>query len=157
MYSLQALEERDIPAINAVIRAAVHGWPLPSRVCRLSLPLLQYDAVDLEHYSFMGCFLKQAAAESPVLVGVVAWDSRCVHGLYVAPAAQGQGVGRALLAAVARTLPRESAPLQVKAQRVSATFFEQVGLQMSCELSSYPYTYLLPAEFAPPSPHSDAA
>lgn len=157
MYTLHPLDEQDITDVNAVIRAAVHRWPMPERVRRLSLPLLQYDAVDMEHYTFIGCFLKGQPDTKRALIGVVVWDNCCVHGLYVNPATQGQGIGRALLAAVARTMPPGSQPLQVKAQRVSATFFEQVGLSMNCDVSTYPYTYLLPSDFAPPAARSDAA
>jgi hypothetical protein len=41
----------DLSVINHVISRAVLGWPLPQRVKRLALPMLQYDAIDFEHYT----------------------------------------------------------------------------------------------------------
>ena len=149
MLDLQPLDKEHLPDINGVISAAVSDWPLAERVRRLSLPLLQYDAEDVKHYNLTGCFIADSPSASRTLVGVVAWDNHCVHGLYVAPAHQGKGIGRTLLAAAARTMRSDDPPLTVRAQRVSAPFFAHVGLSPSCDLSDYPYTFLLNSDFFP--------
>ena len=143
MFDLRPLYREHIEDINAVISAAVNAWPMAERVRRLSLPLLQYDAEDIRHYNLNGCFVASRA-----LIGVVAWDNQCVHGLYVQPDYQGQGIGRTLLAVAAQTIRRDAPPLTLRAQRVSAPFFEHVGLSPSRDPSDYPYTFMLTGDFS---------
>lgn len=124
----------DLAAINAVIEAAVMGWDLPERVKRLSLPSYRYDSVDLAHLAAV-----VAEAEGRV-VGVATWEpadprdvpagraALLLHGLYVDPAWQRQGVGRRLLAAVREAASRDGqAGVLVKAQADARGFFEGNG------------------------------
>lgn len=101
---LRAVTAADLPAVNAVISAAVMGWNLPERVKRLSLPSYFYTAHELD---LMALWVAEETGRG--IVGVAAWeeaDSRdtpagktglLLHGLYVEPECQGRGVGTALL------------------------------------------------------------
>ena len=137
---LQRLSAENLDEINAVIRAAVLGWPLPDRVKRLSLPLLEYDLVDADQYRLLGAYQEDREA----LIGVAAWDDNQLHGLYVHPAAQGLGIGGALLHAVCHdTAATGIAGLEIKAQRISASYFEYLGLPALPPGDGYPYRFLL--------------
>ncbi len=126
----------DLPAINQVIEAAVMTWDLPERVKRLSLPSYRYDAIDLRHLILL-------VAESPTagIIGVAAWEGAAakdcppgrtallLHGLYVDPAAQGQGVGSRLLTAAEGAARRARVDgLLVKAQADATGFFARHGM-----------------------------
>ena len=144
----------DLPAINAVIEAAVMGWSLPERVKRLSLPSYRYDAIDLDH-------LDVAVAQAgDAIVGVATWepaepadiperqDAQLLHGLYVHPAWQRRGVGRRLLEAVRDAARAEGADgLLVKAQPEARAFFSAAGLEplpVMDEERDYAHRFWLP-------------
>jgi len=140
----------DLPALNEVIEAAVLAWPLAERVKRLSLPALRYGEFDLDDYT-----MELVESEHRV-VAVAAWCESAdggglgphilLHGLYVHPTAQGRGIGSAL---VRRSLQlarnRALAGLLVKAERVSAGFFEGLGFERLAEGvgpgATYPHRY----------------
>ena len=98
--------EADLDSINRVIKAAVMTWELPERVKRLSLPSYYYTALDLEHLDII-----VAEDDQQHIIGVAAWepaDARdtpagssalLLHGLYVDPPRQRQGIGRRLFEA----------------------------------------------------------
>jgi GNAT superfamily N-acetyltransferase len=142
----------DLNSCNAVITAAVMAWPLAERLRRLALPLLRYDLADL------ACYQLLLAVEQQAIVGVAAWDNRTilaspradgalVHGLYVLPAEQGQGVGRLLLADIAaRARQLQRSGLLIKAERVAVGYFEHLGLEpLKIEQpADYPYRFWQP-------------
>jgi GNAT superfamily N-acetyltransferase len=126
----------DLPAVNAVIEAAVMGWALPERVKRLALPTYRYNAADLEHLVFA---LARAAADGRVL-GVAAWEAAdpascpagknglLLHGLYVRPESQRAGVGRALVRVVLQAAAAAGhTGVLVRAQRDAEDFFAHQG------------------------------
>jgi GNAT superfamily N-acetyltransferase len=128
----------ELPAVNAVVEAAVMGWALPERVKRLALPAYRYDGSDLEHLDFV---IARSAADGQVL-GVAAWeradpaacpegrDGALLHGLYVAPGAQHGGIGSALVGVVlaaAAAAGREG--VLVRAQRDAEAFFQRQGFR----------------------------
>ena len=139
----------DLDNINAVITAAVMAWPLAERLRRLALPLLCYDQTDLACYEIL------LAVADGSIAGVVAWDKQTIlatprgeaallHGLYVLPAAQRQGVGRQLLAEIAvRARQLRRAGLLIKAERVAVSYFEQQGLErlQNDQSGDYPYRF----------------
>jgi GNAT superfamily N-acetyltransferase len=147
-------DQRSLPAINRVIEDAVASWPLPSRLKKLALPLLRYDAIDANDYEFLLAGVGERA------VGVAAWDRSLIfaadveshdvllHGLYVAAPFQRSGVGRQLQAAVfARAAAAGAAGVVVKAERVAAPYFESCGYERvdgSRYGFSYPYSYRHP-------------
>jgi GNAT superfamily N-acetyltransferase len=111
-------------------------WRLPDRVKRLSLPLYRYAPFDLDHLQVM-------LAESPdgVPVGVVAWEPAdpadlpqgksglFLHGLYVEPKRQHQGIGSQLLAAAGQAARMQGLDgILVKAQPDAQGFFLGRGL-----------------------------
>lgn len=126
----------DLPAVNAAIEAAVMSWQLPERVKRLSLSSYRYDQVDLQHLTVM--VLERAGR----VIAVAGWepadraytpeqqDGLLLHGLYVRPDYQQQGIGRHLLH-IAVQAAREGghAGLLVKAQHDAEPFFMGCGLQ----------------------------
>jgi GNAT superfamily N-acetyltransferase len=130
----------DLQSINRVISAAVMTWALPERVKRLALSSYHYHAVDFAHFGMC------VAEQDGVVVGVAAWepadprdlpeglspDARAflLHGLYVDPAAQRQGAGRALLAEVLRAAQSQAmVGVLVKAQADAVPFFRALGWQ----------------------------
>ncbi len=126
----------DLPQLNAVIEAAVMGWDLPERVKRLALPSYRYDEHDLDHLDLW------VAQISSAIVGVVALepaDARdlpdgqrglLLHGLYVHPDYQHQGIGRRLLRqAEQQVRQRQLDGLLVRAQSGAGEFFVAQGMQ----------------------------
>jgi len=126
----------DLPAINGVIERAVMTWRLPDRVKRLSLPLYRYNEMDLGHLEVW------VAEEAGQIAALAAWEPAeaadvpegcrglLLHGLYVDPARQRQGIGAQLLAACvrrARELGLDG--VLVKAQADAEAFFRGQGLE----------------------------
>lgn len=135
--TLRQASAADLPAINRVIEAAVMGWKLAERVKRLSLPSYRYQPLDLDH-------LQLWLVEDPdgQVLGVAGWQQAdpqdtpesssglLLHGLYVHPAHQGQGIGGQLLAAAEQAARRQGLQgLLVKAQQDAVGFFAARGMQ----------------------------
>jgi GNAT superfamily N-acetyltransferase len=127
-------ELADLAKVNALIAAAVGGWPTSARLSRLAAVSLSYGALDFEDFEMVLCY--KAAAE----IGVAVWQPNALirlhngdraawlHGLYVAPSAQGQGIGRELLKEIARRASsRHRYTLYVRAERFAEGFFERLG------------------------------
>lgn len=140
----------DLATVNGVIERAVMGWNLPERVKRLSLPSYRYSPHDLQHLQ-----LWVAEDTGHSIIGAAAWepaDSReipagktalLLHGLYVDPSRQRQGVGARLLdAALAAAREEGCDGLLVKAQPDAEGFFAARGLQrLSVEDPSRDYPH----------------
>ncbi len=127
----------DLEAVNAVIERAVMTWDLPDRVKRLSLPLYRYDAHDLEN---LQAVLFESAGQRVVAVGT--WepaeaddlpDGRSgllLHGLYVDPELDGNGLGSRLLQAAEDTARACGVDgVLVRAQRDAEGFFLSRGFE----------------------------
>ncbi|MEZ5591300.1 MAG: GNAT family N-acetyltransferase [Gammaproteobacteria bacterium] len=127
----------DLDAINRVIERAVMGWHLAERVKRLSLPLYRYDQHDFDALE-----LHVALAEDGRIMGVAAWEQAAsvdlsadrtgllLHGLYVDPDVQRQGIGSQLLAAAEEATRRQGLDgILIKAQRDAEPFFLAAGWQ----------------------------
>ena len=142
----------DLEAINRVISAAVMTWDLPERVKRLALSSYHYHAVDFVHFGIC------VAEHQDQIVGVAAWEPAdprdlpagaakglLLHGLYVDPAHQRQGLGRLLLQQVLQTAQQASvAGVLVKAQNDAAPFFHALGwmeLPVRDRVRDYPHRY----------------
>jgi GNAT superfamily N-acetyltransferase len=125
-------EAADLPAINTLVEAALMTWRLPERVKRLVLPSYRYGETDRRHLGFA---LARAIVDDEIR-GVAAWEPAnpqdcpvarsglLLHGLYVAPQHQHQGIGARLL----RTALQAAAAggfdgLLVRAQRDAETYF----------------------------------
>lgn len=142
----------DLAAINDIIDAAVMGWSLPERVKRLALPTYRYTPHDLET-------LELVIAENTErqVIGIAAWgpvgpvdaiegySALLLHGIYVKPDQQHQGIGTQLLdAAEQAAIEKECSGLMVKAQASAAGFFLSQGMQpleVVNEKRDYAYRY----------------
>ena len=138
----RAVTEDDLTSINHVIEQAVMSWPLAERLKRLSLNVLLYDATDLQHYSGI------VAIANDDIIAITMWDEdhthSLLHGLYVQPAHQALGIGRQLIERVAEAVRQVGGDhLYIKAERVSCSYFEQMGLTRveSTDEAQYPYLY----------------
>ena len=111
-------------------------WQLPERVKRLSLPSYRYTETDLAHQEII------LAEQDGLIVGVAAWEEAdptdtpnklaggLLHGIYVDPARQHQGIGRQLYeVALQAACRRNLAGLLVKAQTDAVPFFMALGMQ----------------------------
>ena len=144
----------DLEAINAVIEAAIMNWDLPERIKRLALPVYRYTETDFEH-------LEMIVAETvdKNIVGVAACEMADVsevpgklalllHGLYVIPEVQHQGIGSQLFVAVEALVPAHGCDgLLVKAQTDAVGFFESQGMQQLENInpvSNYAYRFWKP-------------
>lgn len=147
----------DLEKINRLIEAAIGTWPIGSRLRRLVATPLRYNWVDFQDFEMVLCY--KAAAE----IGVAVWQpdaplqmaeshqATLLHGLYVAPDAQGYGVGRGLLSEIAqRARARNQDTLYVRAERFATGFFRRVGgRQLQAQESpeagdqAYPHRFLL--------------
>lgn len=131
--NIRPARESDLAAINRVIDAAVMTWDLPERVKRLSMPSYHYTAIDLAHYEIL------VALEAENIVGVVAWDKEAhpvqqqrgllLHGIYVQPDKQRQGIGRHLFMLAERAVLQNGMDgLLVKAQKDAEAFYHARGM-----------------------------
>lgn len=148
----------EIEAVQGLIEAAMASWGSTPRLLRLSAPLYRIDAAALAEggvwvaedarYGLLGVAMAAPAAV-PFPQGRV-FD---LQGLFVAPACQGQGVGRRLVAAVAEeAVARGYAGLLVKAHARACGFFERLGcarLPVGDARRDYPHRYWLSLGEAP--------
>ncbi len=153
--TVRPARESDLESINAIIESAVMGWSLPERVKRLSLDSYRYTPEDLRHFAMC------VAVEGERVVGVAAFEQArrrdtpggasglMLHGLYVDAAAQGRGVGRALVDSVARAARYAGhGGVLVKASRDAVGFFRRRGFVRVSEpaASDYPNLFWLPLD-----------
>jgi GNAT superfamily N-acetyltransferase len=153
---LRAAQPSDLTAINQVITAAIMTWRLPERVKRLTIPSYCYRATDFQHMRIMVAQTAQGQ-----LAGVAAWEDAAIkdlppgrnalllHGLYVAPEYQHQGIGSRLLRCAQTAAGRAQRDgLLVKAQADACGFFQARGLvklPVSDPLREYEHRYWLDA------------
>ncbi|MFT7044385.1 MAG: GNAT superfamily N-acetyltransferase [Candidatus Azotimanducaceae bacterium] len=141
----------DLSDVNQVVEQAVMAWPLSERLRRLSLPLLTYTEADWQYYQFL------VLRDCVTITSIAAWDpltrlttehgsAALLHGLYVLPDWQGQGLGWRLVKAVAEravALPVDG--LLIKAERTAASYFKKRGLLAvpAANRQDYPYQFWL--------------
>ena len=136
MFKLRTANESDLPGINQVIEAAILGWDLPERVKRLSLPSYRYTAMDLKHLEII------IAEQDGKIVALASWEpadkndtpsqqsTLLLHGLYVHPSLQHQGLGTQLFNAIENIAKEKSFDgLLVKAQKDANEFFKKQAMQ----------------------------
>lgn len=134
---LRPASQSDLDALNAVIEAAVMTWDLPERVKRLSLSSYRYTTLDFAHLNIV---VAEDARHN--IVGVAAWEpadtkdapaghtALLLHGIYVHPQHQQQGIGSQLFkAAKDATRQYHYDGLLVKAQAEANGFFQAQGME----------------------------
>ena len=149
---VRAAVSADLTTVNRIIKSAVASWHVSDRLKRLSLPLLQYSASDLEEFEL---FLHlqgdvangvAALARDTSYIGPHATRCALLHGLYVRSNSQRLGVGKAMQQLVTNRAHEIGCEgLLVKAQRVSTSYFAKQGYTeyVSAEID-YPYLYWKP-------------
>lgn len=134
---LRPVKHSDIDGINQVIEAAITTWSLPERVKRLALSSYRYSSVDLDHLEAV-----VAEDEGQHIIGIAAWEpadakdapagcrALLLHGIYVHPSHQHQGVGARLFEAAEKAVKKQGYDgLLVKAQEHANGFFRSRGMQ----------------------------
>lgn len=134
--NLRVARREDLDVINAVIEAAVMNWDLPERIKRLALPSYRYTNIDYEHLEIL-----VAEINNTGIVGVAACEmadpneipgqqALLLHGLYVRPDVQHQGIGSQLIRAMEALVHKHKCDgLLVKAQTDAVGFFEFHAMQ----------------------------
>lgn len=120
----------DLDGINKLINSAVMNWPMPTRLKRKAALVLQYDAVDLDHYTLFVCVRRKE------ILGVAAIGLEhspgqgLLHGLFVLPIIQGHGIGKQLMQmAFDWAAENNLVSVLIKAQGVAAPYFHRLGLE----------------------------
>ncbi|MGR8919367.1 MAG: GNAT family N-acetyltransferase [Gammaproteobacteria bacterium] len=149
---IRGADPAELARVNEIVAAAVLDWPLHERVRRLAVPVLQYDAVEFADYHVLVHEVGHELTGVAVLDASPPADIRrghacTLHGIYVSPQEQRQGVGRGLVDAAA-TLARELGfdGMGVRAERVSTGFFDRCGFGHIAPGPDcvYPHFYWLP-------------
>jgi len=134
---LRVAKKSDLDDINRVIEAAVMTWKLPERVKRLSLSSYRYTDIDFAHLEIV-----VAEDDGQNIVGVAGWETASpkdapagctallLHGIYVDPLYQRQGIGQQLFHAAEHAAAQQRKDgLLVKAQTDADNFFIAMGMQ----------------------------
>ena len=134
--NLRVAKREDLDAINAVIEAAVMNWHLPERIKRLALPSYLYTNIDYEHLEILVAEIVDtgivgvAACEMADPEEVPGQQALLLHGLYVRPNVQHQGIGSQLFRAMETLVHKHKCDgLLVKAQTDAVGFFEFHAMQ----------------------------
>lgn len=145
----------DLDEINRVIDAAIMTWDLPERVKRLSLPSYHYNNIDLQYYEI------HVAVQGDQIIGVVAWDKQShslpqqqrglfLHGLYVHPDQQHQGIGSRLFdCAEHAVIAAKLDGLLVKTEKDAKGFYASRGmhkLMVTDSARDFAHRYWKPAK-----------
>ena len=134
MYKLSAKYRRaissDLGAINRLIKMAVMNWPVPNRLKRRAVTVMQYDLVDLEHFDLFVC------VRGRDILGVSAVDLNfeptkgLLHGLFVLPIIRGHGIGRELMKlGFDWAAENQLESVLMKAEGVSVSYFKKLGFE----------------------------
>ena len=139
---LRAASREDLQDINAVIETAIMNWDLPERIKRLALPVYRYTPIDFEHLEII-----VAELDTDGIVGVATCEiadadevpgktALLLHGLYVRPEFQHQGIGTQLFLAIEAGVADHGCDgLLVKAQTDAVGFFESHGMQQLASIN----------------------
>ncbi len=145
----QGLEVNDIDrdrldVVNDIVEEAVSSWGIADRVRRLILPSLLYNEVDLQHMRFL--LLDDEGGKA---VAVAIWEeiggtdtsSRTrkvqLHGLYVRPRWQRQGLGAGILEFVGLWVGMHGLDgITVRPWRESEAFFRRHGFESASDRAS---------------------
>ena len=112
------------------------NWNLPERIKRLALPVYRYTPTDYEHLEIIVAerddkgIVGVAACEIAEAAEVPGKSALLLHGLYVRPDFQHEGIGSQLFETVEALVPEHGCDgLLVKAQTDAVGFFEVQGMQ----------------------------
>jgi predicted N-acetyltransferase YhbS len=149
---IRSISRDDLDAVNAIIESCVMSWNLPERVKRLVLGSYHYNLYDLEHFEILS-----AETAAGTITGVAALEDAMpsdlpreksgllLHGLYVAPEHQKQGIGSSLLeAALESSRKHGKNGLLVKSHADASGFFLAQGfseLPIENSKTDYPHRW----------------
>ena len=149
---LRQADVSDLESVNRLIERAINTWDIYGSVKRLAMSSYRYTAHDLD-------FLELVVAEAADvgIIGIAAWEQSCqgdapagrsallLHGIYVAPDQQRNGVATRLLqAAETAAMTRGFDGLLVKAQPGAESFFLACGMErlaVGNERRDYPHRF----------------
>ena len=152
---VRTAQRQDLERINRVIARAIDSWRITERVKRISLPLYQYQADDLDFFQVFvaenqhGDLLGVAATEDGESVDGRAGPAVInLHGIYVDPTYHGRGAGSRLLQKVEQVASMQGySALLVKAKADATGFFARLNfdrLPIRDPDRDYPYRYRKP-------------
>ena len=135
---IRPVNASDLDAINTIISSCVMGWNLPERVKRLSIGSYQYNDHDLQHLQL---FVALDSANRILAVSALeeadisdlpdAQTGLLLHGLYVLPDCQKQGIGNQLIQlAMEKVREKQLDGLLVKAQADANSYFQKQGFSL---------------------------
>ena len=152
---LRQADVSDLESVNRLIESAIDTWGINARVKRLAMSSYRYTAHDLEFLE-----LVVAEVEDTGIVGIAAWEQACqgdapagrsallLHGIYVAPDQQRNGIATRLLqAAETAATTRGFDGLLVKVQPGAEEFFLACGMErlaVGNESRDYPRRFWKP-------------
>lgn len=143
--NIRKANEADLAEINLLITDAIMQWHLPERVKRLSVSSFHYDALDMAHMD-----LQVAVNNEQHIMGVIACEATdkpqelLLHGIFVRPNQQRQGVGKALIASIEQALISDKiSSLLVKPQKEALPFFQHMGFTGVQRKSTIQYENLM--------------
>lgn len=125
-FTIKPISPDERHVVNNLLGRSIERWKLAPRVHRLAASALAYREDDFKRMHFVGAFDFGSKLQGFASIEFDAnVSSRCeLHGLYVHPAAQGHGVGSALLQHVIdEMLPGNVTSLEARAHRSSKFFF----------------------------------
>jgi len=148
---IKIAKQTELDGINHVIEAAIMQWKLPERVKRLSLASYFYNELDLKHFEIL------VAKQGEKNIAVTSWEAAdskdtpqyktglLLHGLYVHPDNQHQGLGTMLLQQAENAVKDKGlSGLLVKAQPDAIDFFLHQGMhELEIHNSSRDYAHRL--------------
>jgi predicted N-acetyltransferase YhbS len=150
--TIRLASPQDLDALNQVIEQAVMSWRLPERVKRLALPSYRYNDFDMQHMEIL-----VAVGSNQAVIGLAAWEINdqsndapenpaiLLHGIYVLPEYQREGIGTHLLGMVEETAGSAGySGILIRAQSDAVGFFRAKGysqLSTDDDSSDFPNRY----------------
>lgn len=154
---LREIDADEVSLANDIVVPAIGTWGMKPRLQRLVIATYQYDPSD-----FQTMRLLLIERSDRTAVGMVALEDYpgaevnisqrivLLHGIYVMPAQQRQGVGQALVeAALAHARAEAMAGVLVKAHASANGFFRRVGfteLPVQNAGTDYPHRFWWPLQ-----------
>lgn len=120
------------------------NWPLPNRLKRRAVPVMQYDLVDFDHFDLFVCVRGNDILGVSVMDLCFAPAKGLLHGLFVLPIIRGHGIGKQLIQlGFSWAAENQLETVLMKAEGVSVSYFETLGFERLKGLgpNDYPHQF----------------